>query len=261
MKNWRIVFVSVLILPGLLTIGQAQSEEQVCLPQFVDGTFGPFSWRTTVVLQNQQQTQAQVRLHFYDNNGQPMNGLMLRERLGKGQQGMVGPNGQFDARLLSGQAMRSYRSEGGGPFQAGYCIVESANRVRAHAMIQLFDAQGSLVSETGIIPGAQFRFGSFFADQTEDKGVGLALANSSQTQTAACTIQLFEEETEDLLGETDVQLGPGSQTAQFLFELFPGLLTGEVGFVRISCDKPVCALALQLRGLEMLQIPVFVEDN
>ena len=41
--------------------------------------------------------------------------------------------------------------------------------------------------------------------------------------------------------------------------MFPGLLTGDVGFVHVTCENPVCGVALQLRGLRMLQIPISVE--
>lgn len=54
-------------------------------------------------------------------------------------------------------------------------------------------------------------------------------------------------------------MGPHAQTARFMRELFPGILTDGVGFVRVTCDNPICPLALHLRGLAMTQIPVVSE--
>ncbi len=259
MRNRLVIFTLFLASQAALTL--AQDQTQICVPQFVDGALGPYRWQTSLILQNQDQTQAQARLHFLDNNGQPLSGILLRERLGQGQQMGAGSGGQLETVPINGRTMRSYRSESMGPLQAGYVLIESQNRIQAHAMLHLYDAQGNLVSETGIIPGPQFRSGGFLADQTDGKGLGLALLNPSAEQAAMCSLELYEEDGETPLGTVDVELAPRAQIARILLELFPELLTGEVGFVRVSCDSPVCALALQLRGLQMLQIPVFVENG
>lgn len=236
----------------------ALAQTQVCVPQFLDGSAGPFQWRTTLVLQNQDQTQAQVRFNFYDNNGTPFQ-LEMRRRGGPGSPLQVGPGGQFDPEPIRARAAVGYQSSGRGALQAGYVMIQSQNRIQVQSRLHLLDGTGNIVSEAIIVPGQQFFRAGFYADQSDGAGIGLALCNPSTTRTAICTLELVASDGETILGTTQISLGPHSQTARFLFELFPALLTDAVGFVRITCSEPVCALALHLRGLVMAQIPIVIE--
>jgi len=255
-RNMLTLSLAALWLQGATALAQTQ----VCVPQFLDGSAGPFQWRTTLVLQNQDQTQAQVRLNFYDNNGDPIHQFEMRRRGGSGPQSQVGPNGQFDPEPIRARAAVAYQSGGQGPMQAGYVMIQSQSRIQVQSRIQLFDETGNILSEAIVIPGQQLRRAGFYADQTDGAGIGLALANPSGNQTAVCTLEVIGSDGVTVLGTTQIPLAPHSQTAQLLFELFPSLLTDEVGFVRITCSEPVCALALHLRGLQMAQIPVVIEE-
>ncbi len=255
------------MIRNLLTFGiaalwlqgaSALAQTQVCVPQFLDGSAGPFQWRTTLILQNQDQTQAQVRLNFYDNNGTPIQ-LEMRRRGGSGSPAHAGPGGQFDPEPIRARAAVGYQSGGGGAMQAGYAMIQSQNRIQVQSRLQLLDGVGNIVSEAIVVPGQQFRRAAFYADQADGAGIGLALTNASTNQTAICTLEVIGSDGVTVLGTTQINLGPHSQTARFLFELFPDL-TDEVGFVRITCSEPVCALALHLRGLVMAQIPIVIED-
>jgi len=190
-----------------------------------------------------------------------MEGLKLRERMGQGPNAEGGPGGQFDTRPMGGGATRSYRSTGEGQFQAGYCLIESDVPIQVHARLQLYESNGNLIGESGIIPGRQFRAGGFFADRTEGREIGIAFMNSNEQAGASCTLEVYEEDGTEPLGTYDLELGPHSQIARYLKELFPDVLADGSGFVKISCDNPVCALVLHLHGFQMLQIPVFVETN
>lgn len=253
MKSSITTLVVTMLLLGSVLVGQ----NQVCVPQFLDGTAGPFRWETTLILQNQEQSQAQAQLHFYGSDGQPMQGLMMRGRGGHGPHQPVGSNGQFSPGPMSGRGMQSYRSGGQGALQAGFCIAESPDQIQVHSRIHLYDGSGNLLSETSVMPGPQFRSGSFWMDHSEGQGVGLALTNIAPGVGATVTLDLLREDGTSL-GSTEVQLGPRSQIARMLVDLFPGILTGEVGYIVITSDDPICALVLQLRGLHMFQIPVAV---
>ncbi len=257
------------MIRGILTFGFAAlwlqsatvlAQTQLCIPQFLDGNAGPFQWRTTLVLQNQDQVQAQVRLNFYDNNGAPIHQFEMRRRGGPGSQGQVVPSGQFDTEPIRARSAVGYQSGGQGALQAGYVMIQSQNRIQAHSRLQLFDSEGNLVSEAIVVPGQPFRHSFFFADRADGAGIGLALTNPSTSQGAICTLEIIGPDGITVLGTTQITLGPHSQTARFLFELFPDILTDEVGFVRITCSEPVCALALHLHGLVMAQIPIVIED-
>lgn len=246
---------------SLILMSSSMAQETVCVPQFVDGVMHQYRWKTTLVLQNAEPTRERIQLHFHSTDGSPMDGVWLRERLGHGPQAAVGPGGQFETPALAGNAVRSYQSLGQGTAQAGYVCADSPDRVRLHAMIHLYDADGNLISDTGIIPGRALRRGSFLADQTEGATGGIAFLNPSFESPTTCAVELFEENGETPIGNATVTLQPRAQIARLLLDMFPELLTGDVGFVRVTCDNPVCLLVLRLRGLEMLQIPVFVESE
>lgn len=257
MKSVPITLICLLMFSALLI---AQDQERICIPQFLDGEAGPYRWHTTLMIHNQEQTQTQARLRFFDTEGEPMEGLKLRERMGHGQHAQGGPGGMFETRPLGEGATRSYRSGGEGQFQAGYCLVESDVPLQVHARLQLHGPDDNLIAESGIIPTRQFRFGGFFADRTEGREVGFAFMNPEQ-QGASCTLEVWEEDGEEPLDTFELELGPHSQIARYLKELFPEVLADDSGFVKITCDSPVCALALHLHGFQMLQIPVFVNET
>jgi hypothetical protein len=256
------MFKQIMIL-GLLVIMclgvPAFAQTDVCIPQFLDGVAGPFQWKTMLVLQNQEQNQAQVQVQFFNNNGMPLQQLTMSRRGQQGGQGPVNGNGQFNPQPIRARSGVAYRSQGEGGFQTGFARIQSQSRIRTHARLQLHDSTGNLISETNIIPGPQFRAGSFFADRSDGAGIGLALTNPSSAQSATCTLEIFNEEG-DSLGITQVSVGPHSQIAQFIFQTFPNILEDDVALIKISCDNPICALALHLRGLSMTQIPIVVED-
>lgn len=257
MKAVTIVLMCFMTFSAFLL---AQEQERVCVPQFLDGTAGAYRWQTTLMIHNQEQIQTQARLRFYDNEGQPMEGLQLREQMGHGGHAQGGPGGQFETRPLGAGAARSYRSGGEGQYQAGYCLIESDDPLQVHARLQLYGEGGKLIGESGIIPAPQFRFGGFFADRTEGREVGFALMNSDQEATT-CTFEVYAEDGTEPLGTYDLELGPHSQIARYLKELFPDVLADGSGFVKITCDSPVCALVLHLHGFQMLQIPIFINGT
>ena len=256
MFNQKLLILEIFVILIMSPIAFGQTD--ICIPQFVDGIVGPLQYRTMVVLQNQEQNQAQVQLQFYDNNGAPMQQFMMHRR---GMHGGQSPasNGQFTPDPIGPGGAMGYRSGGEGGFQVGFVQIQSQSRIQAHTRAQLFDLSGNLLSETNIIPGPQFHNGSFYADRADGAGIGLALTNISGNQTTICTLEIFADDG-TLLDTTQITLGPHSQIAQFLFQIFPDILTDDVGYVRISCDNPICALALHLRGFGMTQIPVVVED-
>ena len=252
--------LTTLALGGLLLWAPATfAQTQICIPQFVDGIVGPLRWQTTLIVHNQDQVRAQMQMNFYDSSGRPMSGMTMRNNAGRGPHNQVGPNGQFAPNPVGPRAGIGFRSNGQGPLQAGFVQIQSQNRIQAHAMLHLLDAIGNNLSEVGISPHPPFRVGNFFLNHSDGAGGGVSLSNPSGTQPATCNLEVFGEDETTPLGSAQVTLGPRGQLGRFIRELFPGILSDGVGFVRISCDQPVCGLALHLRGLAMTQIPIFIE--
>ena len=250
-------FLLVMIAAGTLP---AIAQTAVCIPQFLNGTSQGYTWRTMLILQNREQTQAQVQLRFHDKNGAPLHQFMMRRRGQQGQWGQVGPDGEFSPDPIRARAAVCYCSSGEGNLQAGSVRVRSQSRIHVHARLQLMDSGGQVISESSVVPGPAFRRGWFFADRTEGMDSGLALVNPAADRTTFCTAEVFADNGTVLLGTAPITLGPHSQTARYLFELFPQILAGDVSLIRISCTDPVCALSLYLRGLDFYQIPVVIED-
>lgn len=258
MKGRHVILgCTILLLQSLFLLGQSQDE--ICVPQFVNGSLGPFRWETTVMIQNQEQAQAQIQLRFFQNDGQALNNFQFRTRMGFGKQFQVGSNGLLTPDPVRERSMMSLRSAGQGPLQIGFCLIQSQGRIQAQARLHVYDSSGTLLHEAALSNPGRFLQGSFFADLTDGRQMGVVVTNPSAETTANCRLEIFAEDGVEALGSVDLQMGPHSQSSKYLFEYFPDLLTGDVGFVRITCDNPVCALALQLKGLSMLQVPIFVE--
>jgi hypothetical protein len=255
-RKWIPLGIFFLLFPTAAVFAQTE----LCVPQFLDGIVGPFQYRTTLVIQNQEQNQATVQFQFYDNNGMPMQQFMMNRRNGPGGHGPVGSNGQFNPDPIQSRAAVGYRSAGEGGLQTGFVMIRAQDRIQAHAQIQLYDFLGTILSETNIVPGAQFRQGSFYADRSDGAGIGLALTNPAEFQTAVVTLEIMAEDDVTVLGTAQVTLGPHAQIAQYIFQLFPNILTDDIGYIRITSSNPICALALHLRGFSMNQIPVVIED-
>lgn len=251
---------AAVFLWSLWTAAPALAQNEICIPQFVDGVVGPFRWQTTLVLHNQDRTPAQMQLHFYNNNGQPMAGMTMRGNGGRGPHNQLGPGGQFGPNPVNPGAMVGYRSNGQGPVQAGSVLIQSPNRIQAHAMLHLMDASGNTVSEAGVTPQPPFRAGSFYMDHSGGADVGGSFSNPSPAQPVNCTLEIFGEDGITPLGTAQLSMGPRTQTARLMREIFPGILTDGIGFIRVTCDNPICPLALHLRGFAMTQIPIIVEQ-
>jgi hypothetical protein len=251
--NGRKLYLMSLVVLILAASSYAQSA--ICIPQFVDGESDAVRWRTTLILMNQEQTEARVQLQFYDNEGAPIRQLQMTRTHGQG----TDANGQFSPEPIRARSMVTLQSSGQGGLKAGYVTVQSQQRIQVQTRLQLTDQIGNLLAEVGVTPGPQFRMGSFYAGTSEGALIGMSLANPSLDQTVTVSVEVVAEDG-TVLGTTDVTLGPHSQIAQFLFELFPQLLTDEGVFVRITSPDPICALVLNLHGFEMFQIPVFVID-
>jgi hypothetical protein len=135
-------------------VALAQTSAPICVPQFVDGTSGPVRWQTTLMVHNQDMTQTQIRLHFYRSDGQPLQ-TMVNERERSRQRIQTGPDGEASTNL-GPRTAASFRSLGRGPLQTGSCLIESPARIQVHSMIHLYDAQGNLLQETGVVSHPQF---------------------------------------------------------------------------------------------------------
>ncbi len=97
--------------------------------------------------------------------------------------------------------------------------------------------------------------GKFFASAVVQRFVdgdfnsGVAVVNTSTTQEASLSIQLYDEQLGTLIDSTRLPLAPGEHVARFLIELFPQFLSEYFsGTLIIFSDQPVALVTLRTRG-------------
>lgn len=244
-------FLLLLALP-------AAAQTDICIPQFVDGMSDGLLWRTTLIVRNQEQTQSQLQIHIRQADGDGMQ-LRMRQRRGEQAQQHNIEDGSFSPDAIRERATVAYRSEGDGPLQTGYALVQSQTRIQARAQLQLHDGNGHLLSEVSLVPAAQFQSGTLHVDHTENGQVGLAFVNASDTTTATVTLELFSPDGVSL-GTTTFDLGPRAHIARFVSEWLSGLLTDDVGYLAISSSSPVCGVGVIFREMTMTQAQLFVDE-
>jgi hypothetical protein len=248
--------IAIALFIAVPSLALAQTSPPVCIPQFVDGASGQVRWQTTLMIHNQDMTQAQIQLHFYRSDGQPLQ-MMVNERERQRRRIETGPDGQATTNLGAHTAV-SLRSMGQGPLQTGSCLIDSAARIEVHSMIHFYDAQGNLLQETAVISQPQFRAADVPIDQTDSAAVGIAVANPAD-QSVVATFEFIAEDGTTVLGSFQVTLGPHAQIARFVREMFPGF-PDDIGSVRITTSSPVCGMVLRLTGLDLMQVPVFINQ-
>jgi hypothetical protein len=251
-----------IVLQAMVVSAQNNQETEICLPQFVHGTFeDDFRWESSIFFFNLGDQELTPEFTFRTGEGEVWEGG-LTTRLGRGDEFQIGEGGVFSPEQpFAGRAGGTFRTVGEEQFRTGFVTVRAPGQFGVMTRAHLFDAQGNLIAETSIIPQPAFRTGAFVIDTFEGQRTGLALANTHEAE-ATCTLTFFREGEADAVGEVQLDvLGGGMQTARMLDEMFPELFADDAGFVLIDCDQPVCALAMNLRGLDTRQIPIFVLNN
>jgi hypothetical protein len=260
MKSLKVLMIAAVF--GFASVGALaqDTENEVCIPQFVTGMGADnYRWETTLMFFNQEETDVTSQWNFFGATGEPF-GSTFRERLGRGEPTEVGETGQFEPTPFSGRTGRTFRFSSEGELQPGFLHIRSNGRLQTQARLHLFDADGNLVNETTIIPHPPFQTGAFFIDSTEGQLTGLAMTNIDEDEANTCRLQLFQEGEEGVVATATIELDPRNQNSQLLNEIFEeNFLEDESGFVLIDCDRPVCALALQVRGVQNRQIPIVTD--
>jgi hypothetical protein len=259
MKLRNILVIGLLFALQAMVVS-AQDETELCLPQFVHGTFNDdFRWESSIFFFNLGDQDVSPEFTFRTAAGEAWAGS-LAPSLGRGDQVQIGEGGAFSpGQPFAGRAGGTFRTTGEGEFQSGFVTVRAPGRFGVMTRAHLFDSQGNLIAETSMIPQPAFRTGAFLIDTLEGQRTGLAITNAGEGE-ATCTLTFFREGEADPVGEIELEaFGPHTQRAEMLDEMFPDLFADDAGFVVISCDQPVCAAAMNLRGLDTRQIPIFVD--
>ena len=131
------------------------------------------------------------------------------------------------------------------PFVQGYAIVAASVPVQSTAVFQLLDGGGVPSLEAGIA-GTQetiFQSATVVRAQLGSVDTGVALANTGDT-TASVDLQLVDTRNE-VFGFAHIDMEPGTHTAGFVPDLFPGAPTDFAGSILIKSDVPVAATVIR----------------
>ena len=127
---------------------------------------------------------------------------------------------QFPFQLARGRVKR-FVTSGAGPLKNGWARIRAEQPIVATSSFGIIREDGTVITDVGVgesVLGTEF---TIFADTTEDRNTGLALANPNQDQTIAVRLTLRDTEG-TTLSQTEIELEPFGHVARFVDELFPG---------------------------------------
>lgn len=151
-------------------VNGAYAQNTYYLSHFANGNYGDGSFRMTVILFNNGNTDTTATLKLSDDNGLPLtvtiNGW--------------GTASQFDIPLPAGGS-QMLQTDGLGSLVRGAAVVTSAAKIEVSAIFTIYDANGNYVTETGV--GSSEPSASFVlpVDTTGSFNTGLALFNFNGT--------------------------------------------------------------------------------
>ncbi|MBI3939916.1 MAG: hypothetical protein HY315_03705 [Acidobacteria bacterium] len=141
----------------------------------------------------------------------------------------------------------------------GWARVKSRDRIGGLALFQFFNNLGAFVTEAGVASSPLSKKFVMPAEFKDDFENGVALVNPAELAIASITLAL-RNQSGTLVTTVNRQLGPKQHLAQFLRELFPGVVpTGFQGTIEVESTDPLAATTLRtLRGLQTSTLPIIL---
>lgn len=214
-------------------------------PHTVNGQDGNQIVKTTAILLNNSETNANGRVFLRQRDGSPMS---VRTNQGTGS--------FFDFSLLPGETFR-LETDGSGPLLIGWIEVVSDIQLSGSGAFALFSSSGQFLSEVGIGDSPRARSLMIFVDTQEGKNTAYAISNPSASTTARLTLQLKRLDGTLVASRENVSLGPLNQKAEFVNETFPTTdLRNFRGVLLITTtDTDVAVTTLRTRGIRLTSLP------
>jgi hypothetical protein len=231
--------ISSLLLIGLVWF--SLSDNAVAQPttivaaQIADGAVFGGTYRTVLFIVNPNSAAIRVNVEFFDSSGSALS-LETSD----------GTRAAFEVTVAGGSQSvvrtTGTRSTGTG----GFARLRSADRFSVFVVLQFYNSSGGFVAEATVVPNNLARRFFVPVEQTSDGfESALALANSSETETAVLTLRI-RNAAGTTTGTTTLSLAPRQHVARFAREFFPAVLTA--GFVgAIEVETPVAVAATGLR--------------
>jgi hypothetical protein len=244
---------SILISAILATVAalpcRAQGSEYY-FPQVADGVTGNISYISSFLITNPQSRSNQITARFF----LPSSLTWLIDLRCEDRPELAG---RVTTRTFSLNAGESVRLSTGGtdPFSAGWAKIESSLPLSVSEVFDVVGGEATLPvgSEAGVLPASVDTEFSLFISESSDEPVsgtnvdtGFALVNPSGG-VARVTGTLYSR-LGTFLGQSFFTLLPGTQTAQFVSQLFSNVNLADVarhGRVRFSSNVNLAFTALR----------------
>ncbi len=211
------------ILACLLTV-YAAAQRQVYFPQAIRGDVNN---TTRILTYNPGTTRVDVTIRFFSQSGQAQ----------ETQSTTLEPDGSDEIVLGGADVLLT----------VGWVEVMATEPILATAFYTL-EVAGAALPPVGVLPVTPANSWRGFGDVAIDLvSTGLAVANQSPDP-AECRLTTYTGINGQVVGVTNIELGAGDQTAQFLPQLIPDLATPYLGGFGLDCDQPVVPVALTQRA-------------
>lgn len=221
----------------------ARKSFTLTFPHTVNGQGNGLSVKTTIVLVNNSETNANGSVYLRKTDGTAMS---VRTNLGSGS--------VFDFSMLPGEVYR-LETDGTGALQVGWVEVISDIQLAGSGMFALSSSAGQFLSEVGIADSPRARSLMIFVDTTNGKNAGYATANPG---TAAATLRLQLKRLDGTVAATrdNVPLGALNQKAEFVTETFAGTdLRNFRGVLLITSNADIAVATLRTRDVRFTSLP------
>ncbi len=241
----RIFLVALFV--SFFFVNGAYAQNKYYLSHFANGNYGDGSFKMTVILFNNTNTDTSALLQLTDDNGLPLTVTFTGS----------GTASQFNIPLAAG-ASQILQTDGLGSLVSGAAVVTSAANIAVSGIFTIYDRNGNYVTETGV--GSSEPLTSFVlpVDTTGLFNTGLALFNFSGTD-ASMTLTLRGTNGQQV-GTAPLTVNSHRHTAAFIAgagQLFP-TATNFQGTLLIQSPIPVAAMVLRqnLTPLSYTSLPV-----
>lgn len=241
------LFIRFLIAALFCCAGMAQT---IYVPQFghgVDGFGNSFS--TSVSFINLANTTARVDIKVFNQSGAAAN--LLRRTASPFEPAAAVSEAGTEIAPLGFEAAESSATNPAAGVQVGWAEINADAPVEVEVLFSIRDAStGNLTTSTSIIPTAPVTAASFIAFAGAGANTGVALLNLPVNQAAAVVSLSVIDRLGRTVGESELTLQPGAQTARFLSEIVAGLESFS-GTFELRSNVPVAVLPLRQDGIEL----------
>jgi hypothetical protein len=217
---------------------------KIYFPQLADGRDTQGCWKTTLVLSTRTSTESSVTVRLFDNSGSPLT------------VGVSGETASQYSLTIPPFGVRTILSDGTGPSQQGWALVESSERLGGIAVYSYFDTVGRLVSEVGVPASVDLTYMSFFAEHDVDTYTGIAIANPHDAATDV--VLTLTDGNHATVGTRNLSIPANGHAAMYVTQLFDGVSipAGFRGTVEATSSRSVVGLTLRQRELIFTSLPV-----